>query len=371
MIKILFFIPRLSAGGAEKVLRTLVNNMDKRKFDITVHTMEEDDAKKYLVPEIHYKAINKCKTSIGKKVYQYWIRLCAELKILYPLYIKDNYDIEVAYLECGATKIISSSTNKEAVKLAWVHCDLAKKEGFSDNIEKSKKYYEKFDKVVCVSEDVRKSFLELVGDKPEAIVLHNVNDEEEIIAKSKEFNVEKKGNGYKTLVAVGRLTYQKGFDRLLEACNLLKKNGDNVELLILGEGEERNNLERIIEELELSKEVKLLGFQENPYPYIKAADVVVCSSRYEGFSTVLTEALILGKSVVTTPCTGMEEILGNSEYGVITEDSSEGLAEGIRKVIETSEGLAKYSTLAQERGKRFSKKEILEKTEDFFTNWCL
>ena len=120
MIKILFFIPGLSEGGAEKVLRSLVNNMDQSEFDITVHTIAEEQPEKYLVPGIHYKAINRCKNPLFRKIFQYWIRLCAELKVLYPLYIKDDYDIEVAYLETAATKIIAQSTNKNAKKLAWV-----------------------------------------------------------------------------------------------------------------------------------------------------------------------------------------------------------------------------------------------------------
>ena len=132
MIKILFFIDGITGGGAEKVLRTLVNNMDQSKFDITVQTLVESDPARYLAPGIRYRAINRCKTPLGRRLFHYWVRLCAELKWLYPLYIKDDYDIEVAYLECGPTKFLAGSTNKKAKKLAWVHCDLAKKEGIAE-----------------------------------------------------------------------------------------------------------------------------------------------------------------------------------------------------------------------------------------------
>ena len=114
MTKILFFIDTVTGGGAEKVLRTLVNNMDQKKFEITVQTIDEADPAVYLVPGIRYKAINRCKSGLGKKLFSYWVRLCAELKWLYPLYIRDDYDIEVAYLECGPTKILAGSTNKKA-----------------------------------------------------------------------------------------------------------------------------------------------------------------------------------------------------------------------------------------------------------------
>ena len=101
MIKILFFIDSISGGGAEKVLRNLVNNMDQSKFEITVQTINDSAKADTLLKDgIRYKTINRFKNRVINGLYQYWIRLCAEVKILYPLYIRDNYDIEVAYLEC-------------------------------------------------------------------------------------------------------------------------------------------------------------------------------------------------------------------------------------------------------------------------------
>lgn len=364
MTKILFFIDDLAGGGAEKVLRTLVNNMDQKKFEITVQTLNAVDPGEYLVPGIRYRAINRCKTSFGKRLFSYWIRLCAELKWLYPLYIKDDYDIEVAYLECGPTKIIAGSTNKKALKIAWVHCDLAKKEGIAEQAEKLKSYYRAYDKVICVSENVQESFDRMFGNEPAALVLHNVNDEKDIQKKAEEFSVLKHPGI--NLIAVGRLSQQKGFDRLLEACTLLKKDAYEFHLQILGEGPERPKLEKIIAEKQLGACVQLLGFQSNPYPYMKTADLVVCSSRYEGLSTVVTESLILGKPVVTTPCTGMDELLGNSEYGLITEDSAEGLCGGIEKMVDEPEVLAQYASAAEQRGKSFARNAVLNQTETFF-----
>lgn len=123
MINILFFIESLSGGGAEKVLRDLVNAMDQTRFAITVQTLYPEDAGKYLAQGIRYRY---CYPKASR-----WndrrMRIEAALGLTYPLHIRDAYDIEVAYLECGATKIMAGSTNKQALKLAWVHCDLAKK----------------------------------------------------------------------------------------------------------------------------------------------------------------------------------------------------------------------------------------------------
>ena len=364
MTKILFLMDTLCAGGAEKVLRTLVNNMDQEKFHITVQTLEKEDPAGLLVPGVRYQAINRCKTGLGKKLCSYWIRLCAELKWLYPLYIRDDYDIEVAYLECGPTKFLAHSTNKKARKIAWVHCDLAIKEGMAAQTDKLKKYYQRYDQVVCVSENVRDSFRRMFGDVPESLVLHNVNDEGDIWEKAEAFEVPHRSVA--DLVAVGRLAEQTGFDRLIEACAMLKKDGRDFHLRILGEGPERTRLEEQIRRDGLEDCVELMGQQSNPYPYIKGAGVLVCSSRYEGLSTAVTEALILGKPVVTTPCTGMEELLGDSEYGLITTDSIEGLCEGLKTLLDNPERRKQYAEATVIRGKAFSKEKLVRETEAFF-----
>lgn len=365
MIKILFFIDTLTGGGAEKVLRTLVNNMNQEKFEITVHTVEKEDPEGLLKPGIWYRAINRCRTAWGKKLFSYWIRLCVELKWLYPIYIKDDYDIEVAYLECGPTKILAGSTNQKAKKIAWVHCDLALKEGVAAQAGKLKKYYNQYDKVVCVSQNVRDSFAEMFGASPESVVLYNINDEEDILTKAEAFTVEKKEGT--NLLAVGRLARQKGFDRLLDACELLKKEGHLFHLRILGEGGERQALEQQIRQNGLEDYVSLEGFQSNPYPYMKAADMIVCSSRYEGLSTVVTEALILGKPVVTTPCTGMNELLGDDQYGLITEDSVAGIYRGIKVLLDDPELQTYYAKAAALRAETFTKAKTVGETERFFS----
>lgn len=364
MYKILFFIPGMSEGGAEKVLCNLVNNMDQSQFDITVQTLEPYDPQKYLARGLHYKSIVHSKTKLGKKIMNYWYRLCTALKLTYPLYIKDDYDIEVAYLECGATKVMAASTNRKALKLAWVHCDLIEK-GLA--AEKTRKYYAKYDKVVCVSKDVQKSFDKLFGDCAQSVVLYNILDErliqEKAIAETVHWNC---GAGQKRLIAIGRLTHQKNFDYLIETCGRLRDAGYQFHLNIFGEGSERTNLEKKIKDLQLDLMVELKGFTDNPYPWIKSSDIVVCSSRYEGISTVVQEALILGKIVVTTPCTGMEELLGASEYGLIAEDDENGLYRSLCQILGDGAKEQHYRTMAQKRQRDFSKEKLLAETESFF-----
>ena len=364
MTKILFFIDTLTGGGAEKVLRTLVNNMDQSEFDITVQTLEEADPAGLLVPGIHYKAINRCKTGLGRKLCSYWLRLCAELKWLYPLYIRDDYDIEVAYLECGPTKFLAHSTNKKARKIAWVHCDLKRREGMAEQADKLRKYYEKYHRVVCVAETVRESYDALFGGASESVVLYNVNDEADVMEKAGAYQVSPVD--VPVIAVVGRLSCEKGVDRLLEACARLKDAGMGFYLRIIGDGPEREVLKKSARDLGLEGYAEFMGFQANPYPIMAGADVIVCPSRFEGFSTVVTEAMILGRPVVTTPCSGMKELLGNSEYGIITEDSIEGIYEGLKKMLDDPELRKQYAEAAAIRGKAFSKEKLVGETEVFF-----
>ncbi len=363
MIKILFFIESLSGGGAEKVLKSLVNAMDTERFEITVATLFKEQIEGELKEGINYKYCYENRNALTNAL----MRAEAAAGLTYKLYLKGNYDIEVAYLECGSTKIISGSNNEKAKKLAWVHCDLSKKaENFEAFVNSTKKYYKKFDRVVCVSEDVKSTFTKAYGNVPPAVVLYNCYDDDEILKKSEEPIVLDSEDGVPLCVAVGRLTSQKGFDRLLKAHKRLLDGGVVHKLLILGEGEDRKSLEGFIEQNGLSDSVSLLGFAENPYPYIKAASLYVCSSRYEGFSTTVTESLVLGTPVVTTDCTGMREILGNSEYGLIAENSEDGIFEGMKKMLTEKDVYLKYKEKSALRGQDFKEKNAVLKTESFF-----
>lgn len=364
MIKILFFIETLEGGGAEKVLRNLVNNMDKSKFDITVQTLFPCEAKKYLSDGIHYRSVYKSENKMTRLIY----RAEAQSGAIYPLHIKGDYDIEVAYLEFGSTKIMSSSTNKNAKKIAWVHTDL--KNMFEDAqgvANQTRGFYQKYDEVICVSVQSQKSFKELFGDAIKTRIIYNTVDDSEIKRKADE---EQINNGKFTVVCVGRLAAPKKYERLLSAHKRLLDEGFDHKLQILGEGPEREKIKKYIEENNLSSSVELLGFRQNPYPYMKNANLLACSSVYEGFSTFITEGVILGKPIVTTDVSGMREILGDSEFGLITENDDEAFYQGMKKFFEDKNLLRHYEEKAKIRGTAFSTENLVSATEKFFKSLC-
>lgn len=364
-VKILFFIENLSGGGAEKVLCDLVNAMDQSKFDITVQTLWRADAGKYLKPGIRYRWCYSKETGFTN----FRSRLEAGAGLLYPLHIRDDYDVEVAYLEFGSTKVLSHSTNKKAKKIAWVHSDLVQKlNGKPEMLQKIAAQYAAYDRIVCVSQTARDSFVRLFQREQDAVVLYNTVDDEAIREKAKLAPAVPFRKRRLTMAAVGRLSAEKQFDLLLRVHKRLLDDGLSHDLWIVGEGDQRGKLEAYLSENGLSDSVTLFGFQSNPYPYMNAADLLVCSSRYEGFSTFVAEGLILGKPIVTTECSGMRELLGDSAYGLITENSEAALLAGVRRLLSDSGERETYAARAAKRGCDISSQTTTTITEQFFLN---
>ena len=390
--KILFLIHTLTGGGAEKILINLVSNLDREKYDITLMTVVDTGIYRNAIPEhVKYKTIfhlinNKksfgrsgnllAQTSALKKVI---IKIYTSLwkyvpeKMIYKIAVKEKFDYEVAFLEGICAKIISGSTNNESTKYAWIHVDIEHQHKSSNvfrSIKEESEVYNKFNKIICVSESVKDHFAKCLKiEINKLIVKYNPIDENEIILKSKIKSKESYININKrkiTLCAVGRLNSQKSYIRLLQCCKSLFDKGYDFDLWIIGEGGEYKKLNEFIINSGLSDKVFLLGFIDNPYYYMALADLFVCSSIAEGFSTVAAEATILGIPIVTTECAGMRELLGDNEFGIITENSVDGLYGGIKRILDSPELMQYYKNQSKKRGKTFKIKEAIYEIQKLF-----
>ena len=158
------------------------------------------------------------------------------------------------------------------------------------------------------------------------------------------------------ILGVGRLMPQKGFDILLHAYALAREQGLQHRLVIVGEGRERLKLESLIKDLQLSEHVLLAGFQENPYSWMKGAELFVSSSRFEGFCRVLAEAQALGTPVVSTDCPdGPAEVLQNGESGILVgNENADALAAGIISLINDKTKMQEFSVKGIERVEEFT-----------------
>ena len=365
MIRCLFLIHDLDNGGAEKVLVNLVNNLDKRKYDITVQTLfDVGHNKRNLNNDVHY-------ISGAKKMFRGNITLMNMISpgLLCKTIIKGQYDLVISFLEGSTSRILSAYNGK---KVSWIHTDFFNKEiastGFR-NFEEAKKCYSKFDRIIAVSDIVRDDFNSIFEFSGICETLYNVNDSCGII----ELSNESQSGIVKTdkcfnIISVGKLEcVTKGFDNLIRIHKKLLDSKINNKLFILGEGADRDKLEKIIDESGVSNSCKLIGFSENPYKYVANADLFVCSSHREGFSTAVTEALILGVPVVSTNVSGAKELLGkNNEYGIVTVDSEESLFDGICSMLTDSQVYDHYKSQAEIRGKEFSSEITTKAVENMF-----
>ncbi len=354
MKKILFLIPNLGGGGAERVLVNLVNNLDQSKYDLTIRTLFKSDVNsKYL--HSHIKLVEgKLKQFRGNI---HLLKLFPP-RFLYKFFIKGKYDIVVSYLEGPTARIVSGCADKLTKLVSWIHVEHANQKAFSHSfrsLNEAKKSYGKYDIIVCVANTVKDNFLEISNLENKCTVLYNTNETNLIQEKAKEEMETPFPTDTYNIVSVGRLMPQKGYDRLIKVHSKLIKEGFKHHIYILGTGKETDCLKKLIKEKDVSNTFHLLGFSDNPYKYVKNADLFICSSRREGFSTAVTEALVVGTPVVSTCCSGAYELLGyNNEYGIVTENSEEGIYKGLKTLLVDKELLAKYKKQAEIRGKKFS-----------------
>lgn len=371
MKNILFFMETVDFGGAETVFTNIIKNINKSKFCIKVVTERDHelftDEIKAAVP---YDCFIKTERSA---VRDFWNKIVIKLSLVLSeknirkYFIRGNYDVEVAFCEGYSTKIIGNSGKRNCKKIAWVHTDVIKNpwsEKIFGSAEEEKKCYEKFDAIVCVAETMKESFIKKYGMAEKVHVLYNPLDFESVIKKSAEKTDFNFGDGMKFVLA-GTFIKIKGFDRFVKVCKRLKDDGEHFSALIMGDGEEKENIKKIIAETNLGDTVKILDFQTNPYKYIAHSDVYVCSSYAEGYSTAVSESVALNVPVITTECSGMREIFGENECGIICENSEDGLYNAMKKVLNEPSLLKKFSVEEKKRANDFSLNKRMKTIEDF------
>lgn len=363
MVKLLFLIHDLGQGGAEKVLVNLVNNMDQTKFSITVISLfAGGENESLLKPHIRYKTIFK-KAFPGNS----HIMKLFSPKFLHKLFVREHYDIEIAYLEGPSARIISGCKAKNTKLLSWIHCTMHSLRDIAApfrNAAEAKQCYNRFDSIVYVSESCREAFQKYCKTDGKNIVLYNTNDSDIILEKAKHIpDVMKKSTAFKWC-GVGKIIPVKAFDRMLRIQKKLIESGYDVHLYILGNGPLKNELQDWCRSNKIDESVTFLGYQSNPYQYVAHCDLFVCSSLSEGFSTAATEALIVGTPVCSVEVSGMKEMLGeNNEYGVVVPNDEDELYCGIKKLMDNPQLLKHYKNQATLRGACFSTPETVSAVE--------
>lgn len=291
--KIIFGITSLSIGGAERVLVDIVKELQS-VYDITVFTIygNGEFEKELKGTNVKLKTIFKNQREsygfLTKKIITIIYRMFSN--IIYELHIKNIYDIEVAFLEGPITRLFANDSN--ANKIAWVHTNMSlyyETTRYSNQKKKiDEKIYNKYNNIIFVSRDSKENFIKIFpNNKIRKRVIYNFIDQKRIERKSRELEPYGIESNIPSIVVVARLTKAKGLDRLIEVHRRLIKDRIIHNIYIIGEGEERKNLEEKIKEYGIKKSFILLGKRENPYPYILKAKYFGLFSYAEGYRTCI------------------------------------------------------------------------------------
>ena len=277
-------------------------------------------------------------------------------QILFNLFLHKHYfDYEIAFAEDWAICLVAQSQTKSK-KLAWVHTDFLCN-GVLDSQQDIKKYktlLSSFHNVVFVSDALRKKFEQILG-LTQTVTIANAVDINKIQynLRSAPFIVH---DPHKVnLVYLGRLSHEKGVDRLLNSVSRLPQNmKDKWTLSIIGDGDQRTMLCRIVQEKGLEKNVFFCGLQKQPQSAFNNATALLLPSRYEGFGLVLVEAMAVGLPVIATNTVGASEVLDNGHYGVLLPNEDNAFDDVLLSVINNPSMLEKYKPLSLERANAYS-----------------
>ena len=368
MKKILFVMNTMGRAGAEKALLELLKRIDKTRYEVSLYVLTGqgeliNDAppgvrllnKRPVAVSVHSGEGRRilagtCVKSLFKRLniirlLPYFVKNTIKMlrsgsvmpdKLLWRA-VSDGveipgmrYDLAVAFIEGAAAYFVADHV-QAVKKAAFIHVDY-RKAGYTRSLDKD--CYLKFDKGFGVSGEVVDVFKGIYPELCDRVeIFHNLIDAEAIKKKAAEGTGFTDGYDGVRLLTVGRLMAQKSFETSIKACYLLKKRGENVRWYVLGEGDQREKLEALIKKLGLQENFILCGSVDNPYPYIKEADIYVHCSRYEGKSIAVQEAQVLGKPIIVSDCSGNREQVIDGEDGLVSRFDPKSIAGKIYGLI--------------------------------------
>ena len=355
--KMIFFLPSLIGGGAENITLKVIEGLNTQKYSITLIVVDSENA------ELLKKVPNNVNLIfLGEK------RVRKAFFKSYHLIKKQKPDIifsSIVHLNLLLVfiKIISFTSNFKLILRETTIISKAYERNYNFKMLISV-LYNFANVLICQSNEMKRDLVEnFYVFRPNIKVINNPVDFEEIRKRGEigshpvGFDAEKTN-----LISVGRLSPEKGHDILFRSLALM--NSENIHLYVLGSGPNGEYLEELSKELGLADRVHFLGFQDNPYFYMKNADALVLSSHYEGFPNVVLEALACGTPVISTPAIGgVVEIIGEIPECIISNEINE---------ISLSYAISEWcsgdrSRVPLSRISHYEKSEIIGKFEQVFS----
>ncbi len=371
MKKLLFVINTMGRAGAETALITLLNRLKEMgRYDISLYAVIPCGELFCQVPEqIHI--LNRRVSSSSVLSFSGHVRIAREVlysffyrltgfrmlgyllrnykeqrssdrklqfdKLLWRLLadgrpaLRETYDLAVAYIEGGSAYFLADKV-KAVHKAAFIHIDY-QNAGYTPLMDQN--CYHTMERIFAVSREVGEKFISVYPQyKDKVRIFRNLLDTDKIRRRAEEGPGFTDGFEGVRLLTVGRLHYQKGYDIAIEVLARMREDGYNVRWYVIGEGMERGRLEQLIRERRVAASFILMGARENPYPYMKQADIYVHATRFEGKSIAIEEAQILGKAIVASDCTGNSEQIVSGYDGSLVPLKVDSLVYELERVID-------------------------------------
>ena len=266
-----------------------------------------------------------------------------------------EYDLAISFL---TPHYFVAKKVQAKQKIAWIHTDYSR---VQVNIQSETAMWSAYDHIASISDAVTESFLKLFpGLKNKVVLIENILPARYVKKQAETFLAEPEmpADGIR-LLSIGRFCYQKNFENVPDICSRLIQSGLDVYWYIIGFGPDEQLIRKKIAEAGMEDRVILLGKKENPYPYIKACDLYVQPSRYEGKAVTVREAQMLGKPVVITRYATSASQLEEGADGVVVPMDNEGCAAGIADLLRDPEKMARLSACCRQRD--YTNAEEIEK----------
>lgn len=353
--KILFVINSLGVGGAEKSLTSLLAAFDYDKYDVDLLMFRAGGMflkllpeQVNVLPELDFLKNNSIVAQLKHPDYlvahiraSIGLRNNAQNRTLHDAQcywkyagkafndLQERYDVAVAWGQGNPTHYVVEKVQADK-KIAFINADY---ESVGHNKKFDYPFYQRYNYIVAVSDKLTDMICKVFADMKEKVrTIYDINNAE-FIQKMAEISNPFEGIRTKIiLVTVGRLVEPKGYDLAVEAAKILRDKGVDFKWFFVGEGTAREELENRIADYKLSEQVILTGAQENPYVYMKNADIYVQTSRFEGYCLTLGEARILNKPVISTNFDVVYNQLRDGENGLIVEMNPKAIADAIERM---------------------------------------
>ena len=343
--KLLFYVPDLGGGGAEHMLVNQLHGLQGEDVIIDLVTLRNEGVYSNQIPKaIRIFTVYPSRSLFGRipclsnLLFLYVRKMCMLLfrqrRLYQALVLRRTYDTEIYILPTKVT-VGSSHPATRSKKIFWLHNDCDFPQSSSLPISRRLQAPSHMHTVVCISEQVKRSYITQGGDASKAVLyLNSVNADhirKQALADAPAWRADTLH-----IMALGRMAIQKRYDRLLEAMAILHQDYPHLppyQLHILGTGDMLVSLQMQCERLQLTQTVKFEGYIANPYPYLASADIFVMSSDHEGLPGAMLEARILTTPIVTTQVSGVEEILEHGKLGKVTALDPYALARALAEYL--------------------------------------